>query len=388
MGTKSRELERGCRIHEIDADTNDPKINGGCYKLEVYDWLKGIPRATDNFDIVEIRLKNTRKLYFRNTNGLNLRQGDIVAVEGSPGHDIGVVSLTGELVKNQLKKNKLSPEDEFKIVYRKAKQADIIKWKEAVEKEIPTMLRTREMIKELGLDMKLGDVEFQGDKTKAIFYYIAEERVDFRKLIKIMADEFRIRVEMKQIGARQEAGRLGGIGPCGRELCCTTWLSNFVSATTHSARQQELSPNPQKLAGLCSKLKCCINYELPVYLDARKHFPATGVQLKTKKGTAHHVKNDIYKGLMYFEMKLEDNFITTPIPVERVKDILSLNKKGEMVESLEEYKHTQIVSDNIDYTNNLNQESLSRFENKKTQKKKRKKKHKKRKPGKNETTNS
>ncbi len=377
--TKSRELEHGCRVCEIDESANEFNISHGCYKLDVYDWLKDTPQTPHPFKIVEIRFKNTRKSYFENINELPLRIGDIVAVEGSPGHDIGIVSLTGELVKNQLHKNNISLNTEFKKVYRKAKPADITKWKQAVELELPTMLRTREMIKNLGLDMKLGDVEFQGDKTKAIFYYIADERVDFRELIKIMADEFRIRVEMKQIGARQEAGRLGGIGPCGRELCCTTWLSNFKSATTHAARAQELSPNPQKLAGQCGKLKCCINYELPVYQYERRKFPNGHLELKTKLGTARHVKNDIHKHLMYYEMFVDNSPVLTAVPIKRVKEIIELNKQGIEVDELTDTIEVTVKSEqNIDYASNLNQDSINRFEKSKKPKGKRPNYNKKR----------
>ncbi|MFO7788931.1 MAG: PSP1 domain-containing protein [Bacteroidota bacterium] len=376
---KSRELEHGCRVCEIDDSANEFTIAHGCYKLDVYDWLKDTPQTPHPFNIVEIRFKNTRKAYFENANGLQLRIGDVVAVEGSPGHDIGIVSLTGELVKNQLRKRHIPFDSEFKKVYRKAKPADIVKWKDAVEQELPTMLRTREMIKNLGLDMKLGDVEYQGDKTKAIFYYIADERVDFRELIKIMADEFRIRVEMKQIGARQEAGRLGGIGPCGRELCCTTWLSDFKSATTHAARVQELSPNPQKLAGQCGKLKCCINYELPVYQHERKKFPNQHTALKTKLGTARHVKNDIFKKLMYYEMIIDNVPVLTAIPIERVREIIELNEQGTLVETLVDSKSNieMPAKDNKgDYSGNLNQDSVNRFEKKKKNQKKRGSKNK------------
>ncbi|MGC9331384.1 MAG: PSP1 domain-containing protein [Bacteroidales bacterium] len=364
---KIRELEHGCRVCEIDENANEFNIAHGCYKLDVYDWLKDTPQTPHPFNIVEIRFKNTRKSYFENVNRVPLHIGDVVAVEGSPGHDIGIVSLTGELVKNQLKKKCIPFDTEFKKVYRKAKPADIKKWKEAVELEIPTLLRTREIIKNLGLNMKLGDVEYQGDKTKAIFYYIAEERVDFRELIKIMANEFHIRVEMKQIGVRQEAGRFGGIGSCGRELCCTTWLSDFKSATTNAARTQELSLNPQKLAGQCGKLKCCINYELPVYLHERKNIPKQHYTLKTKLGDARHVKNDIFKHLMYYEIIIDNAPVLTALPIERVKEIIELNKQGILVEELLDknaINTTKNTPVEYDYTNDLNQGNINRFENK------------------------
>ncbi|PIF04162.1 MAG: hypothetical protein CSA36_09220 [Draconibacterium sp.] len=325
--------------------------------------------------MVEIRFKNTRKDFYENVNGLPLRVGDIVAVESNPGHDIGIVSLVGELVKNQMEKQGVKINSEFKKVYRKAKQVDIQKWKEAIGLELPTMLRTREMIRQLGLTMKLGDVEFQGDRTKAIFYYIADERVDFRQLIRIMADEFRIRVEMKQIGARQEAGRLGGIGPCGRELCCTTWLANFKTTTTNAARTQELSPNPQKLAGQCGKLKCCINYELEVYENEKKKFPPAYHDLETKEGMARHIKNDILKHLMYYEIKGEHTAILKAVPVHRVKEIMQLNRKGIIPDTLLDEKDMLETKKEVDYASNLNDQSLTRFElkpNKRPRKKSRK----------------
>ena len=252
--------------------------------MSVFDWLRDIPHGISEEDLVEVRFKNTRKSYYRNVNSLNLRPGDMVAVEASPGHDIGMVSLTGPLVLNQLRKYRINPEEyEFRKVYRKAKLADLEKWKEAIGLEHHTMLRARKITQMLKLDMKVGDVEFQGDKTKAIFYYIADDRVDFRELIKYMADEFKIRVEMRQIGARQEAGRIGGIGSCGRQLCCSTWLTSFITVTTTVARNQELSFNPQKLAGQCGKLKCCLNYEVDAYLDAQKDFPSSEIILETRE---------------------------------------------------------------------------------------------------------
>lgn len=385
--TKSRDLERGSRICEIDEDASEFNILHGCYKLDVYDWLKDVPQIPNPFNIVEVRFKNTRKLFFENVNNLPLRIGDIVAVEASPGHDIGIVSLNGELVKNQLKRQGIKLDSEFKKVYRKAKLVDIQKWKQSVELEIPTMLRAREMIKYLHLVMKLGDVEFQGDRTKAIFYYIADERVDFRELIKMMAEEFKIRIEMKQIGARQEAGRLGGIGPCGRELCCTTWLANFKSSTTHAARTQELSPNPQKLAGQCGKLKCCINYELATYQYERKNFPDSIVDLITKQGTARHIKNDILKQIMYYGIMGDNANIMVAVPVDRVKEIMLLNKNGKIPETLIDQNTVVIPEKVIDYTNNLNQDSLSRFENKPKKKKNNKNKRKRKNPKNQNKTN-
>src|SRR5512133_160609 len=266
----------------------------GYNKLDSFNWLKDLPEIPEHNDIVEIRFKNTRKGFYRNINSLRLEIGDVVAVEASPGHDIGRISMTGSLVREQMKKAKIHPSaDEMKKVYRKAKAVDIQKWEEAKKLENHTMLRSRKIAEDLKLNMKIGDVEYQGDKTKAIFYYIADERVDFRQLIKVLAEEFRVRIEMRQIGARQEAGRIGGIGSCGRELCCSTHITNFVSVTTTHAKYQELSLNPQKLAGQCSKLKCCLNYEVTSYLDAQKDFPSKDITLKTRIGNAYHIKTDI-----------------------------------------------------------------------------------------------
>jgi len=341
-----------------------------CSKLQTFDWLSDIPRSTQNFDIIEVRFKNTRKEFFINANSLRLNKGDIVAVEASPGHDIGVVSLTGEIVNFQLKKQRINPADqEFKKVYRKAKPADLDKWYEAISLEDSTMLKTRQIASELKLNMKIGDVEYQGDKTKAIFYYIADERVDFRELIKILAENFKIRIEMRQIGARQEAGRIGGIGSCGRELCCATWITNFVSVTTNAARYQEISLNPQKLAGQCGKLKCCLNYELDSYIDAQKDFPSKDIVLETKTGQAYHTKTDIFRGIMWytFDPVHMVNFI--PVPVERVLEIIALNKKGKKVDVLVDTTNVALES-SLDFKNEVGQDSLTRFDNKKNKRKK------------------
>ena len=275
---------RGCcseKQLEINGDNTD-RIDAyftSCSKLDSYNWLREISDI-DIPEVVEVRFKNTRKGFYRNVNELRLKRGDIIAVEASPGHDIGIISLAGEIVEKQRPRAKYNGiTEELKKVYRKAKQMDIDKWREAIQKEEKTMLKSRQLASELGLNMKIGDVEFQGDNTKAIFYYIADERVDFRELIKVLAETFRIRIEMRQIGARQEAGKIGGIGTCGRELCCSTFVTNFVSVSTHSARIQEVALNPQKLAGQCGKLKCCLNYELSGYEDARKHFPETETPL-------------------------------------------------------------------------------------------------------------
>ncbi len=358
--------ERGSnvRLDGTSLQVKSPKYSGGSFKLNVYDWLNDVPETEISGDLVEVRFKNTRKGFYRNTNRLRLMIGDIVAVEASPGHDIGIVSLTGELVLYQMKKSNTPVEsDDLKKIYRKAKPADIEKWQEAISLEDSTMLKARKIAEDLNLDMKIGDVEYQGDNTKAIFYYIADERVDFRELIKVLADEFKIRIEMRQIGARQEAGRIGGIGSCGRELCCASWITNFVSVTTNSARYQELSLNPQKLAGQCGKLKCCLNYELDCYLDAQKDFPDRSIPLETEQGTAYHQKTDIFRRLMWYSYEKDSSVNLTPIAIERVLQIHQLNKKGEKVPSL-------IAQENIpdrkilNYENGVNEDSLTRFDKK------------------------
>ncbi len=356
-----REFERGCVPSCVDENTGNVNIKHCCNKLNVYDWLGDINDPMFQNKYVEVRFKNTRKGIYENASELQLEVGDVVAVESSPGHDIGIISAVGKMALYQMKRYKVSKENEIKKVYRKARATDIQKWQEAISKEVPVMLRTREIARMLKLTMKIGDVEFQGDKTKAIFYYIAEERVDFRELIKKMAEEFRIRIEMKQIGARQEAGRIGGIGPCGRELCCTTWMADFISVSTNSARLQELSLNPQKLAGQCSKLKCCLNYELSVYLDARRQFPENIVALKTKQGDAYHIKNDIFKSQMYYEIRINDIPVIRALHVDKVKEIMDLNKKGIFPDNVFESEKTGGRA-NISFKEELNSDSLTRFD--------------------------
>lgn len=343
----------------------------GCSKLDSYDWLREVSDH-DIPEVVEVRFKNTRKGFYRNINELRLKRGDIVAVEASPGHDIGIVSLAGEIVEKQQRKTKYhGSRDEMKKVYRKAKDVDIEKWRGAIDKEEETMLRSRQIAKDLGLNMKIGDVEYQGDHTKAIFYYIADERVDFRELIKVLAESFRIRIEMKQIGARQEAGRIGGIGTCGRELCCSTFITNFVSVSTHSARVQEVALNPQKLAGQCGKLKCCLNYELAGYEDARKNFPDTGISLKTSQGEAFHLKTDVYRGIMWYGFGGGGQALV-PVPAERVAEVQALNRQNEIPDELIEITIT-LKSEKLEYTNGAGQGSLTRFESDRPRKKKKKK---------------
>ncbi len=383
FGSMKYEFSRGCPIYNIDPEqTSNLKIDYSG-KLNIYDWLNQIPKGIKKEEIYEIRFKNTRKGYFYNSNGLRLDTGDIVAVEASPGHDIGIISLKGPLVLHQLKKLKLSPDDEFKTIYRKAKPNDIEKWKEAIDMEIPTMIESRKISADLNLEMKIGDVEYQGDKTKAIFYYIADERVDFRQLIKVLADRFHIRVEMRQIGARQEAGRIGGIGSCGRELCCSTWINNFVSVTTNAARYQELSLNPQKLAGQCSKLKCCLNYEIDSYMDARKNFPDPEIHLNTQMGKAMHLKTDVYRQIMWYIVDGSTGTTIVPLAVEKVQDIIHRNKKGEVAEITPLKTTSSVVTETLDFSNSVGQESLTRFDE---QREKRKKKKKKRKPARRNET--
>jgi cell fate regulator YaaT (PSP1 superfamily) len=339
-----------------------PPVARACLKLASYDWLNEFSQKEEFSEMVEVQFKNTRKGYFQNTNSLRLSKGDIVAVEASPGHDIGIVSLTGYLVLHKLKLENINyKEQENKKVYRKAKPADIEKWKEAIALEESTMLKSRKIAEKLKLDMKIGDVEYQGDKTKAIFYYIAEERVDFRELIKILADEFKVRIEMRQIGARQEAGRIGGIGSCGRSLCCSSWITNFVSVTTNAARYQEVSLNPQKLAGQCSKLKCCLNYELDTYLDAQEDFPDTSVKLETKQGKATHQKTDVFRRLMWYSIEGEKGQSISCLSVTQVNDIIEMNKNGNIPEKLLGIEESSIASV-IEYQNAAGIESLTRFE--------------------------
>ncbi len=303
-------------------------------QLNTYDYLADVPGNNASTDLVEVQFKQTRKGYYHNVNNLDLHKGDIVAVEASPGHDIGVVTLTGKLVELQVKKAHLKSEDDIKKVYRLARQADIDKWNESKAREHDTMIRSRQIAKDLGLDMKIGDVEYQGDGSKAIFYYIADERVDFRQLIKVLAEVFRVRIEMKQIGARQEAGRIGGTGPCGRELCCATWMKNFVSVGTNAARYQDLSLNPQKLAGMCAKLKCCMNYEVDAYIEAGKKLPPRDAVLVTQDSEYFLFKTDIMAGLCSYSTAKGIPANLETITAERAKEIIEMNRRGEKPYSL------------------------------------------------------
>ena len=348
---------------------------GSCAKLNVFDWLYDVKSTINTDDIVEVRFKNTRKDYYRNVNNLALKPGDMVAVEASPGHDIGMVSLVGDLVLKQMKRHKATLIDgELRKIYRTAKSVDIQKWEESIGLEHPTMLKARKIAEDLKLNMKIGDVEFQGDKTKAIFYYIADERVDFRQLIKLYADTFRIRIEMRQIGARQEAARIGGIGPCGRELCCSSWISNFVSVTTNAARYQEISLNPQKLAGQCGKLKCCLNYELDCYIDAQKNFPPTNIPIETEKGNYNYLKADIFKGLYWYVRENNQPGGMMAVSVDKVKEIQRLNKSGKKVAQLTNENAPVVDAEAHTYHDSVGQESIDRFDQ--TSKNRRKKRRK------------
>lgn len=365
-------IARGCCSDKQLKTNNENKDKlehyfDSCGKLDSYNWMRDLTEGMDIPDIVEVRFKNTRKEIFRNVNGLRLKRGDIIAVEASPGHDIGIITLVGEIVDKQLEKTKFDPRiDELKKVYRKAKETDIDKWKAAIKLEHDTMLKARAIAMDLKLDMKIGDVEFQGDKTKAIFYYIADERVDFRQLIRVLADTFRIRIEMRQIGARQEAGRIGGIGTCGRELCCSSFITNFVSVSTQAARIQEVALNPTKLAGQCGKLKCCLNYEVDSYSDARKDFPDRNIHLKLAHGKAIHQKTDVYRGVMWYSLE-KDGAITSivPVSVERVKEVIEQNRNNSFPENLNESIQLSEKEKSSRYQDVVGQESISRFEQKK-----------------------
>ena len=337
----------------------------GMGQLHSFDYLAGVPGA-DEGDYVEVQFKNTRKGFFINSNNIPLEKGDIVAVESNPGHDIGTVTMTGRLVKLQMKKANLRPDIEIKRVYRKAREVDMEKYAEAKSREHDTMIRSRQIAKDLGLEMKIGDVEYQGDGLKAIFYYIADGRVDFRQLIKVLADAFHVRIEMKQIGARQEAGRIGGIGPCGRELCCATWMTSFVSVSTGAARFQDLSMNPQKLAGQCAKLKCCLNYEVDAYVEAQKGFPSRDIPLETMDNTYYFFKANILNGqLSYSTDKVFAANVETITP-QRALEIIAMNRKGQKPLSLDE---NAVKTDSRIENDILTDGDLSRFDKKKKKKK-------------------
>ena len=356
--------------YKLCCDTDRGLSCCGCGRqdnqLNTYDWLADIPGNDEETDLVEVQFKNTRKGYYHNVNNLELKKGDTVAVEATPGHDIGVVTLTGRLVKLQLKKANLKSADDIRRIYRIAKPIDMDKYREAKSREHGTMIQSRQIAKDLGLQMKIGDVEYQGDGNKAIFYYIADERVDFRQLIKVLAETFHVRIEMKQIGARQEAGRIGGTGPCGRELCCATWMKNFVSVSTNAARYQGISLNPQKLAGMCAKLKCCMNYEIDDYVEANRKMPAKDAVLQTKDNDYYQFKTDVLAGLITYstDKNLAANLET--ISAERAHAIIEMNKQGEKPLSLLEDGTAKVEKKSLDL---LEDADISRFDRSKRKRK-------------------
>ena len=366
--SKRYDCSRGCVIERTPEGESDCTYRQGCCKLEVYDWLAGV--GQDQFkDFFEVRFKNTRKAIFRNASGQSIKTGDLVIVEATNGHDLGIVTLEGPIVLHQMKSKRISPETyEFKKIYRRARQFDVEKWQEAIAREHEVMIRSRQIAEELGLEMKIGDVEFQGDGTKAIFYYIADGRVDFRQLIKVFAEEFRIRIEMKQIGARQEAGLIGGLGVCGRELCCSNYISNFQSITTSAARVQDLSLNPQKLAGQCGKLKCCLNYETAAYMDAQTRIPKVLNPLEFEDGLAYLMKTDILREIMYFSYDSGSLANLFPLEASQVREIIKMNRNGIRPESLK----NNVEPSAPEFVTAVGDDSITRFDEAKKRKKKRK----------------
>ena len=366
------DCSRGCITERTEQQELIVTYRPGCCKLKDFNWLSKIhDPAFGNY--YEVRFKNTRKGFYENTSGQLLKQGDLVVVEAATGHDVGIIPLSGPVVYRQMLRCHSTPgTKEFRKIYRKAKPLDLERWQEAIARENQTMIRARVIAQELNLDMKIGDVEFQGDGSKAIFYYIADERVDFRQLIKVFAEEFRIRIEMKQIGARQEAGLIGGVGVCGRELCCAKFITNFQSISTHAARCQDLSLNPQKLAGQCGKLKCCINYEAPIYIDAHKTIPHVSGPLDLVDGNAYLVKTDTLKGIMWFTYQEGNMSSMIPVPASEVKHILHENKNGRKGPSIQKDSK---MEDNVDFVAAIGDDKIDRFDEKKKKSKKKKKKN-------------
>ena len=367
-------ITRGCfNISPENTEERKPckcPCGPGSNKLDVCNWLESIPGSVSPEGLVEVRFKNTRKGYYLNNTELSLTKGDIVAVEASPGHDVGVVSLVGDLVSVQMKRYGISGTP--KKIYRKAKPTDVEKWFQSIEKEPEAMRISRRVVADMRLPMKISDVEYQGDKTKATFYYISDERVDFRQLIREFADRFKVRIEMKQIGARQEAGKVGGIGTCGRELCCTSWMSSFASVSTSAARHQEVSLNPQKLAGQCGKLKCCLNYELKCYLEAQSDFPDTSIPLETEQGRAYHNKTDVFRRIIWYSFdRHNEGSMFVPLDVDVVKEIISLNKQGIKAKELTASSDSRAKEPAISYQNAVGEDNINRFEERRKKKKKR-----------------
>ena len=366
MESRQYDCSRGCVVERADSGEVNCTYRQGCCKLEVYDWLKGVSQEQYR-DYFEVRFKNTRKGIYRNASGQSIKTGDIVIVEAATGHDLGIVTLEGPIVAHQMKSRRINPETyEFRKIYRKAKLFDIEKWQEAIAREHEVMIRSRQIAEELELEMKIGDVEFQGDGTKAIFYYIADGRVDFRQLIKVFAEEFRIRIEMKQIGARQEAGLIGGLGVCGRELCCSNYISTFQSITTSAARVQDLSLNPQKLAGQCGKLKCCLNYETAAYMDASSRIPKVHNPLEFQDGLAYLMKTDILREIMYFSYDPQSLANLYPLYAEDVWEIIKMNRNGQKPESLK----ADVAPAAPEFVTAVGDDSISRFDETRKRRKK------------------
>ncbi len=366
--SKTYDCFRGCEVVDCEDGTKEVTYKEGCCKLAVHNYLKNIP-AIEYKDIFEVRFKNTRKGYYRNDSGQSIRQGDKVVVEAASGYDLGMVSLEGPLVLKQMQRRRIDPQSyEFKKIYRKARPLDLEKWMAATQREQQTMIEARRIAATMGLEMKIGDVEFQGDGTKAIFYYIADGRVDFRQLIKVFAEEFRIKIEMKQIGARQEAGLIGGIGVCGRPLCCANYVTNFKSINTSAARCQDLSLNPQKLAGQCGKLKCCINYEVPVYMDAQSRIPKVSEPLEFEDGLAYLRKTDILAEMMYFSYDKSSDANLYPVPAQEVREIQRMNRNGIRPQSL----IPDAQPSSPEFVTAVGEGSISRFDSPKKKRKKNK----------------
>ena len=366
--SRKYDCSRGCVVERSESGEVECTYRQGCCKLEVYDWLQGVSQEQYK-DLFEVRFKNTRKGIYRNGSGQSIKTGDMVIVEAANGHDLGIVTLEGPVVARQMKCKRIDPETfEFKRIYRKAKLFDVERWQEAIAREHETMIRSRQIAAELGLEMKIGDVEFQGDGTKAIFYYIADGRVDFRQLIKVFAEEFRIRIEMKQIGARQEAGLIGGLGVCGRELCCSNYISTFQSITTSAARVQDLSLNPQKLAGQCGKLKCCLNYETAAYMDAQSRIPKVNNPLEFEDGLAYLMKTDILREIMYFSYDPQSLANLYPLYAEDVWDIIRMNRNGERPTSLKD----DSVPAAPEFVTAVGDDAINRFDEARKRKKRKK----------------
>lgn len=375
------DCHRGCSVEQKEGSGPEYVYHPGACKMQVYNWLEGVRQEQWN-DLFEVRFKNTRKAIYRNASGQSIKTGDMVVVEAANGHDLGIVTLEGPIVARQMIAKRVNPDNfEFRKIYRKAKPFDLEKWREASAREQQTMIRARQLAANLSLDMKIGDVEFQGDGTKAIFYYIADGRVDFRQLIKDFAEEFHIRVEMKQIGARQEAGLIGGLGVCGRELCCSNYISSFRSISTSSARCQDLSLNPQKLAGQCGKLKCCLNYEVPAYMDAQSRIPRLHQPLEFQDGLAYLAKTDILAETMYFTYEKGSLASLYPLKASEVKEILEMNRKGIKPETIK----SEPQSHEPEFMTSVGDDSISRFDEKKSKKKHHHKNRNKNRNGKGKT---